>query len=142
LDKQVAAGLEIVARKGDLKQVLSNLLTNAIDATGERGRISVRVRPAIHWSTGSRGVRITVADNGTGMSPQVQARAFVPFFTTKAEVGTGIGLWVTKNLLEKQGGSIRCRSRQAAVSGTVMNIFLPLTSPERASSTPSQRDHA
>ncbi len=73
------------------------------------------------------GVRITLADTGTGMTPDVQQRAFVPFFTTKADVGTGIGLWVTRNLIEKQGGTLRFRSRQGEKSGTVMSFFLPLT---------------
>lgn len=130
LEKQTTEGLRIVARQGDLKQVLSNLLTNAIDAIGERGRIALRAREATAWQTGTRGIRITVADNGVGMSPEVQAEAFVPFFTTKSEIGTGIGLWVTRNLIERHGGFIRCRSAKAPVPGTVMDIFLPLVSTE------------
>jgi signal transduction histidine kinase len=59
------------------------------------------------------------------MSPEVQKRIFVPFFTTKANVGTGIGLWVTKSLIEQQGGYLRFRSRQGDCSGTVMSLYLP-----------------
>jgi PAS domain S-box-containing protein len=130
VDLQVARHLGIFCRQGDLKQVLSNLLSNAIDAGRNQGRIIVRAHRTTDWRSGLPGVRILVADNGAGMSPEVQARAFSAFFTTKADVGTGIGLWVTRNLLEKHGGSIRCRSSQAPVSGTVMNIFLPLALPE------------
>jgi PAS domain S-box-containing protein len=128
LEQQLDPRLSIVARKGDIKQVLSNLLTNAIDATEDSGRIVLRTRPAVDWQSRQRGVRITVADSGMGMSAETQAKAFSAFFTTKADVGTGIGLWVTKNILERWGGAIRCRSSQGAVSGTVMSVFLPLES--------------
>jgi signal transduction histidine kinase len=60
------------------------------------------------------------------MSPEVQRRIFVPFFTTKQDAGTGIGLWVTKSLIEQQGGYLRFRSKQGADPGTVMSLFLPL----------------
>ncbi|HZL28635.1 MAG TPA: MEDS domain-containing protein [Acidobacteriaceae bacterium] len=126
LDQQLDSGISIFARKGDLKQVLSNLLTNAIDATPDYGRIVLRTRRANHCRTGTPGVRIIVADSGTGMSAATQAKAFSAFFTTKEDVGTGIGLWVTKNILERWGGSIQCRSSQGAVCGTAMSIFLPL----------------
>jgi PAS domain S-box-containing protein len=131
LDGRVAPSLQIVARQGDLKQVLSNVLTNAIDAAPERGRIALRARPATNWRSGVPGIRITVADTGVGMSPEVQSKAFAPFFTTKAEVGTGIGLWITRNILEKQSGFIRCRTSQGPVSGTVMDLFLPFTAGEK-----------
>jgi PAS domain S-box-containing protein len=126
VEQRLDGDLSIFGRKGDIKQVLSNLLTNAIDATGEHGRIVLRTRPAMDWQSGQRGIRITVADSGTGMSAETQAKAFSAFFTTKADVGTGIGLWVTKNILERWGGAIRCRSVQGQVSGTVMSVFLPL----------------
>jgi len=128
LERQLDFDLSIVARKGDIKQVLSNLLANAIDATEAGGRIVLRARPTVEWPSSRRGVRITVADSGMGMSPATLAKAFSAFFTTKADVGTGIGLWVTRNILERWGGAIRCRSSQGAVSGTVMSVFLPLES--------------
>lgn len=114
----------VVGRKGDLKQVLSNLITNAIDATPARGRILIHLRRCHHPRTGALGARLSVADTGSGMSPEVCAKAFGAFFTTKAETGTGIGLWVTRNLVERDGGYIRCRSRKG--EGTVMSLFLPL----------------
>jgi PAS domain S-box-containing protein len=126
LDQQLDRDVSIFARKGDLKQVLSNLLTNAIDAAEDDDHIILRMHRSRHWQSGEPGVRMIVADSGSGMSAETQAKAFSAFFTTKADVGTGIGLWVTKNILERWGGAIRCRSSQGAVSGTVMSIFLPL----------------
>jgi signal transduction histidine kinase len=121
--------LMLYTRQGELKQALSNLIANAIDASHEGGTLWLRARKTRHWGNGEgmdEGVRITLADNGSGMTPEVQRRIFVPFFTTKADVGTGIGLWMTRKLVEKQGGSMRFRSRQGERAGTVMSCFLPL----------------
>jgi PAS domain S-box-containing protein len=121
----ISPELELYGRQGELRQALSNLLTNAIDASRPGGKIWLRARPSRRWNHGGEeGVRITLADNGSGMSSEVQKRIFVPFFTTKAEVGTGIGLWATKTLIEQQGGTLRFRSRQGERSGTAMAIFL------------------
>jgi PAS domain S-box-containing protein len=130
----VAPGLKVFAKVGELKQALSNLLANAIDASRQGGCIWVRAHAGCTWGDDSdpdsdSGIRITVADNGTGMSPEVQKRIFVPFFTTKGNIGTGIGLWVTKSLIEQQGGSMRFRSCQGARSGTIMSFFLPASNP-------------
>lgn len=125
LDCRVKEQLSFFARKGDLKQVLSNLLANAIDATPNHGRILLRAHSSYDWRSGQAGLRIIVADNGAGMSAETKAKAFSAFFTTKKEVGTGIGLWVTRNILMNHGGTIRCHSSQGVHSGTVMNIFLP-----------------
>src|SRR6185503_6311533 len=81
----VAPGLRLYGRQGELRQAASNLLTNAIDATRAGGKIWVRARASRRWSRGGdEGVRITLVDNGSGMSREVQKRVFVPFFTTKA----------------------------------------------------------
>jgi len=122
----VTPELKLYGRQGELRQAVSNLLTNAIDASRNGGKIWLRARPAKRWSNGNeQGVRISIADNGSGMSHEVQHKIFVPFFTTKAEIGTGIGLWATKALIDQQGGSLRFRSRQDEKSGTAMCIFLP-----------------
>jgi PAS domain S-box-containing protein len=122
----VDPGLKIYAKEGELKQALSNLLANSIDASGEGVEIRLQARKSKNWAGGmEEGVRITVADSGSGMSPEVQRQIFVPFFTTKADFGTGIGLWVTKCLIEQQGGSMRFRSRQGERSGTVMSFYVP-----------------
>lgn len=123
---EIGPGLEVFAKQGELKQVLSNLVANAIDASFDGGSIHLRAHASSNWTNGGEsGIRITLADNGSGMAPEVQKRIFIPFFTTKPNIGTGIGLWVTKSLIEQQGGYLRFRSRQGQRSGTVMSFFLP-----------------
>jgi PAS domain S-box-containing protein len=122
---EVEPELAIFALQGELKQVLSNLISNAIEACNEAGNIIIRARASKDHRTGHSGARISVADTGGGISEENKARVFAPFFTTKNEVGTGLGLWITKDLLEKKGGHIRFRSSNANPSGTVMHIFVP-----------------
>lgn len=125
----VDSGIMVFAKQGEMKQALSNLLANAIDASPAGGSIWLRAQPSCCWTNGMEpGVRIAVADNGSGMAPEVQKRIFTPFFTTKANAGTGIGLWVTKSFIEQQGGYLRFRSRQGPHSGTVMTFFIPTPS--------------
>lgn len=127
----VAPELKVFAKVGELKQALSNLLANAIDASNQGGTIWIRAHASCNWIDGAAsGIRITVADDGTGMPPEVQKRIFVPFFTTKGSIGTGIGLWVTKSLIEQQGGYMRFRSCQGERSGTIMSFFLPVSNPQ------------
>ena len=123
----VDPGLEIYGKDGELRQVLLNLTANAVDASLPGGTLWFRAHRTPNWKGGSDdGLRITLADNGSGMSPEVQRRIFVPFFTTKIGTGTGLGLWVTKCLIEQQGGYVHFRSRQGKRSGTVMSLFLPV----------------
>jgi len=122
----VTPDLKLYGRQGELRQALSNLVTNAIDALKMSGKIWIRARVSRGWGKDAEeGVRITLADNGSGMSHEVKKKIFVPFFTTKADIGTGIGLWATKALIEQQGGALRFRSRQGQKAGTAMSIFLP-----------------
>lgn len=117
--------LRLYAKDGELRQVLLNLTANAIDASQAGGKIWFRAHRTANWKGEGSGIRITIADNGSGMPPEIQRRIFVPFFTTKSGTGTGIGLWITKCLVEQQGGYIRFRSRQGKKSGTAMSLFLP-----------------
>jgi signal transduction histidine kinase len=116
----------ILCKDGELRQVLINLLSNATDAA-PRGRIRVRVHTSRWWKPGGAdGVRILVADNGTGIPPEHRARIFEPFFTTKAEQGNGLGLWVARNLVEAHGGFLRVRSStRPGGSGTIFCLFIP-----------------
>jgi PAS domain S-box-containing protein len=125
IEKSISSGLIVFLSQGELKQVVSNLLANAIDASREGGRICIRARHARHRRTGAPGLRLTIADTGGGIPVSQRRRIFQPFFTTKKELGTGLGLWITRDLVEKKGGSIRFRSRDVAPSGTVMSLFLP-----------------
>jgi len=124
--RRLGRGLRVRAHHGELKQVLSNLIVNAIDASTGSGGIWVRTANARDWRNGgASGVRIVIADNGYGIDAETGSHMFEPFFTTKPEMGTGIGLWVTKSLIEKQDGYIRFRSRKGEKPGTVMSVFLP-----------------
>jgi len=133
IEREIEPGLTICAMQGEMKQVLSNLLANAIDASHAGGRIIIRARRSRNLESGRSGVRMTIADTGSGIDEAHKPKLFKPFFTTKKEVGTGLGLWLSKDLLEKKGGSIQFRSRSAMPSGTVMSIFLPTLLPAPAS---------
>jgi PAS domain S-box-containing protein len=118
---------QIIGYSGELRQLLANLLVNAIDAMVDGGSLQVRVAAGHEWSSSSRGVRIIVADNGSGIPPNNLRRIFEPFYTTKKDTGTGLGLWVSRGIVQKHGGSIRVRSRaDGRLTGTVFSIFLPL----------------
>ncbi len=111
---------------GEIRQVLSNLVSNALDSMPSGGTLFVRERESTHWRSGEPGVTITIADIGTGMSPHTQAKIFNPFFTTKGVTGTGLGLWVSKEIVHRHRGVLCVRSSQSpAHHGTVFTLFLP-----------------
>lgn len=114
-------------REGEILQVLNNVIANAIDALPMRdGCLLARSRNATDWKSGRKGIIITIADNGKGMNRETMSRAFESFFTTKGVEGTGLGLWVSAELVERNRGHIRVRSSQIpGASGTVFSFFLP-----------------
>jgi signal transduction histidine kinase len=113
--------------EGEILQVLSNLIGNAIDAMSPNGgRLLIRSREGTDWRTGRKGVVLTVADTGSGMSPLTLSRIYVPFFTTKGHKGNGIGLWISRGIVERHQGALNVRSRQSqSSSGTVFALFIP-----------------
>jgi signal transduction histidine kinase len=119
--------IEFVSYEGEIRQVLNNLVGNAIDAMPQGGRLAIRVRRTTLWRTGVPGVRMTISDNGHGMSADTLSRLFSPFFTTKGIDGTGLGLWISKQIVEKHGGHLLLRSSQReAQRGTTFSLLLPL----------------
>jgi PAS domain S-box-containing protein len=120
---------------GEVRQVFSNLIGNAIEALPQRGSLRVRVQS---WqeatSTQRLGVRVTIADNGSGITAESMTHIFEPFFTTKKDTGTGLGLWLSYSIVQKHGGWIHVRSRaEHGRSGTVFSVFLPAAmEPRRA----------
>jgi PAS domain S-box-containing protein len=104
---------------GEIKQVIANMLTNAMDACAEGGVITVIVRPTTNQ------VKITVQDDGVGIGLEDLPHIFEPFFTTKKDVGTGLGLWLSKEIILRHGGEIEVESRTASVSGTRFIVLLP-----------------
>lgn len=121
----------ILCFENDIRQVLNNLISNAMDAMRTGGRLFVRAHDAVNPETGEAGVRITVADNGTGMAPETQRRLFEPFFTTKDLNGNGLGLWISRQIVDRHHGKLIFRSAQGPLlHGTVFVLFLPSESPE------------
>jgi len=89
--------------------------------------LRIRVHPGRELNhSGRPGARIVIADSGSGIRPEQRKRLFEPFYTTKKDVGTGLGLWVTQEIVQKHGGRISLRSSAGQDrSGTVFSIFLP-----------------
>jgi PAS domain S-box-containing protein len=120
---------EVLGSAGELRQVLSNLLANSLDACAKGSTVRVEVNSAIDPRNLSvPGVRITISDTGLGIPPEHLENIFEPFFTTKKDTGTGLGLWVSRELITKHGGTMRVRSRTSdPLCGTIFMIFLPAT---------------
>jgi PAS domain S-box-containing protein len=126
IEPQCEASMRVVGIAGELRQVLANLLANSLDAIGQDGRIVVRATTWVDTKDGRRWVRVAVSDSGMGMTAETMRSIFDPFFTTKGTVGTGLGLWVCKQLVEKHGGSIRVRSNTDGLyRGTTFSVMLP-----------------
>jgi PAS domain S-box-containing protein len=127
VERRKRAKHPVLCFEGEIRQVLSNLIINAIDAMHpDGGRLLMRSREGTDWKTGRKGLFLTVADTGSGMSPDTAANIFEPFFTTKEIGGTGLGLWVSHQIVERHGGTLAVRSSQRkGRSGTVFTLFLP-----------------
>ncbi len=117
--------LEITASFGELRQVISNLVLNSLDALGEGGRVTFRASTSQDPLNGSARIRITLADSGQGIDATVLPRIFEPFFTTKGSIGNGLGLWVCRQIIEKHSGTIKVRSRISAGHGSTFSMVLP-----------------
>jgi PAS domain S-box-containing protein len=128
VDKRFDSVGRIVGVSGELRQVLANLVANAIDALSVVGtELKLHVYDSVDWrDLRKRGIRVVVADDGPGINTETQANLFRPFYTTKGQKGTGLGLWVSQGIVIKHGGSIRIRSRTGTRHGTCFVVFLPL----------------
>lgn len=130
VEKRKRATQPIQCFGDEIRQVLSNLFGNAIDSMPMGGRLLVRSREGTAWRTGQRGLVLTVADTGTGMSAATKKRIFDAFFTTKGIGGTGLGLWLSMETVLRHKGSLRVRSTETEDrSGTVFTLFLPFDVP-------------
>jgi PAS domain S-box-containing protein len=128
LAPEISSDLELYAVPGEIRQVVANLVSNSIDALEGGGKVRIRVSAATQPAgIGLQGLRLTVADTGSGIPANLREQLFQPFFTTKKDVGTGLGLWVCKSIVENLHGSIRMRSgTEPGKSWTVFSVFLPL----------------
>lgn len=155
-------GVGLVAFSGEMRQLFANFVGNALDAMPNGGKIYLSVRASQAWYQPEvAGVRITIADTGSGMTEAVRQRIFEPFFTTKEITGTGLGLWISSQIIAKHQGTVRVRSRAAAAetdgaaaaaevatvsdeqktsarkleSGTVFMLFFPFNGPDETATT-------
>ena len=119
---------KIVISKGEMLQVFSNVISNAIDAMQKGGSLRITVRNV--FSPGGDGVQAVIRDSGTGIRPEHMDKIFDPFFTTKGDIGNGIGLWVARQLIERRGGQISvASSTEKENGGTTITIFIPFDQP-------------
>jgi PAS domain S-box-containing protein len=125
-DVTLAASPKVLSLEGEIRQVVNNLVRNALESMSNGGRLLVRLHPQSDWRSGAKGVRLTVADTGEGIQPEIYDRLFEPFQTTKEVTGTGLGLWVSKGIIDKHGGRIRTRTKRGEVHGTVFTVWLPV----------------
>jgi PAS domain S-box-containing protein len=134
VERDYDASLTLFCFAGEIRQVFANLVGNSIDASSSGGRLVVRARRSRDWKNPEQtGIRFAVADTGAGMEPEVREHIFEAFFTTKEVTGTGLGLWVSQEIILKHQGLVRVRSRSVALTdppskdghGTVFDIFLP-----------------
>jgi len=117
---------EVLCLSLELRQVFANLLSNAFDATQRGGNVSVRVRNSSRWASGQPCVRVTLADNGTGMTAETQKHLFEALYTTKGANGTGLGLWVSSEILARHGVKVQYKSRtEGRRRGTVFMLCFP-----------------
>lgn len=110
--------------RGEMNQVVANLISNAADAVGHNGTITIRL--ACKENTDGPVVHMVVEDDGPGVTEENAQRIFEPFFTTKKDVGTGLGLWVVKEIVERHGGAVSVNSHNAnGTRGAVFTVQLP-----------------
>jgi PAS domain S-box-containing protein len=131
IERRERSRASVVCLESEIRQVLNNLVRNAIEAMDPSGgRLLIRTHDATNWKTGVAGVAITIADTGSGISEQTMQKLYKPFFTTKGASGTGLGLWISSEIVARHHGRLLVRSRQrASSSGTVFTLFLPLQGP-------------
>jgi PAS domain S-box-containing protein len=126
VEKQFRTSDPVVCFQGDIRQVLNNLVGNALEAMPFGGRLLIRSRKGSDWSTGRKGLVLSIADNGIGINPLVRNNIFDAFFTTKGTAGNGLGLWVCQEIVARHHGKLNVRSTQRqGRNGTVFTLFLP-----------------
>lgn len=126
IDASVACdqGARVFCALGEIRQVLVNLIANAVDAMPMGGKLLLRGTRVPHPTTSRCGVRISVVDHGSGISRTTRHKLFEPFFTTKGNTGTGLGLWLTKDIIDRHHGLIQVRNHHHP-RGAVFSIWIP-----------------
>ncbi len=128
-----------IADAGELRQVISNLLMNGMDAIRENGTVHIRLARLSDLRGNGAVIRLTIADTGSGIRSEHLSRIFEPFFTTKERTGTGLGMWVSQEIIRKHGGSIRVRSKEG--KGTVCCVTVPALAEDATASGNASEGH-
>jgi len=125
--REYRTGAKLLCCKDDFWQVFANLIQNSLDASAPEGSILIRIREAGSCvDQGVRGIRVSIADSGEGISPTAKGRLFEPFFSTRGATRTGLALWITENIVRRHHGRISYRSQTGAPKHwTVFSIFFP-----------------
>jgi len=123
IERRYRPAAAVLCQPGEIQQVFTNLISNALDALPDKGRLILEVRPST--SRTASGVAVTIADSGSGMDPYILQRLFHPFVTTKGEAGTGLGLWVSKGILDGHHAQVAVRTKPGC--GTIFRIFFPVS---------------
>jgi PAS domain S-box-containing protein len=142
LQKDLGDEMKVSGYPAELRQVFTNLLTNAMDASGPGTRIEVALRHTTSLDgqhpRSNAGVIVSVVDHGPGIPRETISHLFQPFFTTKGEKGTGLGLWVSQGIVQRHGGSIKLDTRTTeADHGTTISVFLPQVAPAAVLAQPA-----
>jgi PAS domain S-box-containing protein len=124
----------MIAYSGELRQVFVNLVSNALDAMNDHGVLHIDVRPSRNWQGGGEpGMRVLVCDSGSGIPRQMLQKIFEPFVSTKENQGTGLGLWISREIIRRHGGVLRVRSQVSGPRrGTAMSVFLPFPASDKS----------
>jgi PAS domain S-box-containing protein len=140
-ERKLGAGASIQGFPGELRQVFTNLITNAAEAAGPGGRVQILLEDSLPADS-RPGAMVTITDSGPGVPEGNQAKIFKPFFTTKGELGTGLGLWVSRGIVEKHGGKIELiNSTDPAFPGAAARVYLPSLGPASATITAAAQEN-
>lgn len=128
IEKDFRSCSPILAMAGEVRQLILNLVGNAVDSMPSGGKLKIRVSNSRERSNGSRpGIRLTIADSGSGIRPDIRTTMFEPFISTKGNTGTGLGLWVSSEIVRNHGGKIQVKSLAVPPrNGAVFSVFLPM----------------
>ncbi|MGB7136862.1 MAG: ATP-binding protein, partial [Acidobacteriaceae bacterium] len=126
VETRMAATITVEGFPAELRQVFTNLIVNATEAAGPKGRVGIRMEATEPAEFQGSGALVEIVDSGPGIPDAVAPRLFQPFFTTKGADGTGLGLWVSMGIVQKHGGSIQlARSDDSRWTGACVRVFLP-----------------
>ena len=139
VERKLQEGVSIQGFPGELRQVFTNLITNAAEAAGPGGRVQVLLEASLP-ADNRAGAVVTITDSGPGVPESHQAKLFKPFFTTKGELGTGLGLWVSRGIVEKHGGNVELtNSTDSVLPGAAVRVYLPSLGPASATIRPPRQ---